>query len=112
MKILKKRHKIHPEDDRAIGHFNVEKEFKKVNGLFLSVAALIWIVGIGTLLSGAIGISNIMLVVVKERTNEIGIRRAIGASPFKIITQVISESIVLTLSAGWLGLAAESVLYK
>ena len=106
MKILKKRHKIHPEDDRAIGHFNVEKEFKKVNGLFLSVAALIWIVGIGTLLSGAIGISNIMLVVVKERTNEIGIRRAIGASPFKIITQVISESIVLTLSAGWLGLAA------
>ncbi len=106
MKVLKLRHKIHPEDDRAIGHFNVEKEFKKLSGLFAGINLLIWIVGIGTLLAGAIGVSNIMLVVVRERTNELGIRRAIGASPINVIVQIIMESVVLTASAGWGGLAA------
>ncbi|MDD2563065.1 MAG: ABC transporter permease [Salinivirgaceae bacterium] len=106
MKILRKRHKIHPEDDRAMGYFNVEKEFKKVAGLFMGINLLIWIVGIGTLLAGAIGVSNIMLVVVRERTNELGIRRAIGASPINIIVQIIWESVVLTVSAGWAGLVA------
>ncbi len=104
--ILKSRHKIHPDDDRAIGGFNVAKEFRKMNGLFLGINTLIWIVGIGTLMAGVIGVSNIMLVIVKERTKEIGIQRALGAKPAKVISQIISESVFLTSVAGVLGLSA------
>ncbi|MDP4280603.1 MAG: ABC transporter permease [Bacteroidota bacterium] len=105
IRILKKNHSIAPQDDRAIGHFNLEVEYKKMVGLFLGIAVLVWIVGIGTLLAGVIGVSNIMLVVVKERTKEIGIQRAIGASPYTIISQIITESIVLTTFAGYIGLS-------
>ncbi|MBI9068639.1 MAG: ABC transporter permease [Salinivirgaceae bacterium] len=104
--IIRARHKIHPDDTRAVGSFNVEKEFKKMNGLFFGINSLIWIVGIGTLLAGVIGVSNIMLVIVKERTKEIGIQRALGAKPFSVITQIITESVFLTSVAGSLGLAA------
>jgi putative ABC transport system permease protein len=104
MKILKARHAIDPKDDRAIGHFNLEVEYKKMRGLFLGIRILVWIVGIGTLLAGVIGVSNIMLVVVKERTKEIGIQRALGATPFKVISQIITESVVLTTFAGYFGL--------
>lgn len=104
--ILKARHKIHPDDSRAIGSFNVEKEFKKMTGLFLGINSLIWIVGVGTLLAGVIGVSNIMLVIVKERTKEIGIQRALGARPIKIIIQIINESVFLTALAGGIGLSA------
>ncbi|MCK9206604.1 MAG: ABC transporter permease [Salinivirgaceae bacterium] len=104
--ILKSRHKIHPDDERAIGGFNVAKEFRKMNGLFLGINTLIWIVGIGTLLAGVIGVSNIMLVIVKERTKEIGIQRALGAKPIKVISQIISESVFLTSLAGILGLSS------
>jgi len=104
--ILKARHSIHPDDDRAIGSANVEEEFKKLRGLFLGINTLIWIVGIGTLLAGVIGVSNIMLVIVKERTKEIGIQRALGAKPFAIIKQIISESVFLTSLAGFIGLSA------
>ena len=104
--ILKSRHKIHPDDERAIGGFNVAKEFRKMNGLFLGIKTLIWIVGIGTLLAGVIGVSNIMLVIVKERTKEIGIQRALGAKPIKVISQIISESVFLTSLAGILGLSS------
>ena len=72
--------------------------------LFLGIHILIWIVGLGTLLAGVIGISNIMLVIVKERTSEIGLRRAIGATPFNIIRQIMMESVFLTITAGYLGL--------
>jgi putative ABC transport system permease protein len=102
--ILKKRHDIHPDDDRAIGGFNVYKEFKKMRGLFLGIDTLIWIVGIGTLLAGVIGVSNIMLVIVKERTKEIGIQRALGATPMNVILQIINESVFLTTLAGYTGL--------
>ena len=102
--ILKARHKISPEDKLAIGHFNLEKEFNKINGLFTGISMLVWVVGIGTLLAGVIGVSNIMLIIVKERTKEIGIKRAIGAPPANIITQIILESIILTSSAGYFGL--------
>jgi len=101
---LKRRHKIHPNDERAIGSHNVEKEFIKINQLFMGISGLIWIVGIGTLIAGVIGVSNIMLFIVKKRTKEIGIQRAIGASPSMIISSVITESVVLTGLAGWLGL--------
>lgn len=104
--ILKARHKIHPDDNRAVGSFNVAKEFRKMTGLFMGIDTLIWIVGIGTLLAGVIGVSNIMLVIVKERTKEIGIQRALGAKPLSIIVQIINESVFLTALAGCLGLAA------
>ncbi len=102
--ILKARHNIAPEDNRAIGSFNVEEEYMKMRRLFSGINGLIWIVGIGTLLAGIIGVSNIMLIIVKERTKEIGIQRAIGATPASIISQVIIESVVLTAIAGYVGL--------
>lgn len=102
--ILKKRHDIAPTDQAAIGGFNIEEQFTMFLYLGIGIAALIWIVGSGTLLAGGIGVSNIMLVTVRERTKEIGIRRALGATPRTIIRQIISESIVLTLIAGVAGL--------
>jgi putative ABC transport system permease protein len=101
---LKKRHSIAPEDNEAIGSQNMEKEFKKFSGLFKGIATLVWIVGIGTLVAGVIGVSNIMLVIVKERTKEIGIQRAIGAKPWRIISQILTESVFLTSIAGYFGL--------
>jgi putative ABC transport system permease protein len=104
IKLLGVRHSIHPEDTEAFGHFNLEQEFKQMTGLFDGIAGLIWIVGIGTLLAGVIGISNIMLVIVKERTKEIGIQRALGATPMNVIVQIITESVLLTSVAGYIGL--------
>ncbi len=101
---LKERHRIHPQDNRAIGSFNVERQFNKMAQLFAGINGLIWIVGTGTLMAGIIGVSNIMLIVVRERTKEIGVRRALGASPANIITQVIFESVFLTALAGCVGL--------
>jgi putative ABC transport system permease protein len=105
IEVLKKRHSVAPSDDDAIGHFNLRKEYDKMEGLFFGIRLLIWIVGTGTLLAGVIGVSNIMLVVVKERTKEIGIERALGASPMNIISGIITESVVLTTFAGYFGLA-------
>jgi putative ABC transport system permease protein len=101
---LKTRHHIHPDDDRAIGSWNMENEFNKFNKLFGGITILIWIVGSGTLFAGVVGVSNIMLIVVKERTKEIGIQRAIGAPPSAIISQIIVESVFLTTLAGYVGL--------
>jgi putative ABC transport system permease protein len=101
---LKTRHHIHPEDDRAIGSWNMENEFNKFNKLFSGIAILVWIVGSGTLFAGVVGVSNIMLIVVKERTKEIGIQRALGAPPSAIISQIIIESVFLTTMAGYIGL--------
>ena len=103
--LLKSRHRIAPHDQQAIAGFNMEEEFRKVTGLFMGINVLVWIVGTGTLLAGVIGISNIMLIVVKERTKEIGIQRALGATPRKIISQIITESVFLTTIAGYLGLS-------
>jgi len=102
--LLRQRHTIHPDDVRAVGSFNLENEFKKMANLFSGIRGLIWIVGIGTLLAGVIGVSNIMLIIVKERTKEIGIQRAIGATPWMVISQVILESVILTTLAGYIGL--------
>ncbi|MCF8370898.1 MAG: ABC transporter permease [Bacteroidales bacterium] len=105
MELLARRHTIHPDDKEAFGHFNLEENFNQMKGLFNGIKALIWLVGIGTLLAGVIGISNIMLVIVKERTKEIGIQRAIGASPRVIMSQIITESVFLTAISGYVGLA-------
>ncbi len=104
MKLLAERNHVAPEDEQAFGHFNLEKEFKKMNGLFLGIRVLIWIVGTGTLLAGVIGVSNIMLIIIKERTKEIGIQRAIGATPWRIMSQIVTESVTLTAIAGSFGL--------
>ena len=101
---LKTRHHIHPDDNRAIGSWNMENEFNKFSNLFSGITILVWIVGLGTLFAGVVGVSNIMLIVVKERTKEIGIQRAIGAPPSAIISQIIIESVFLTTLAGYIGL--------
>jgi len=102
--IMKSRHTIHPEDDRAIGNFDLYEEYSKINGLFIALKAVAYFVGVLVLLSGIIGISNIMLIVVKERTNEIGVRRALGATPWMIRGQILMESVFLTIISGMAGI--------
>ena len=97
-------HFVDPTDEQGTMVFNTEVLFQLLDNLFKGVNFLIWLVGLGTLLAGAIGVSNIMMVTVRERTTEIGIRRAIGATPRMILSQIISESIVLTLVAGMSGI--------
>ena len=97
-------HSVDPTDEQGVMVFNTEVLFQLLDSLFRGVNFLIWLVGLGTLLAGAIGVSNIMMVTVRERTTEIGIRRAIGATPRNILSQIISESIVLTLVAGMSGI--------
>jgi putative ABC transport system permease protein len=103
---LKTRHTINPEDNRAIGSWNMEEQFNKFSNLFTGITILVWIVGAGTLFAGVVGVSNIMLIVVKERTKEIGIQRAIGAQPAAIMSQIVVESVFLTTVAGYVGLVA------
>jgi len=103
--LLKARHNIAPTDDFALESINVERIFKQFEMLFTGISVLIWIVGLGTLLAGVVGVSNIIMVTVRERTKEIGVRRAIGAKPASIIFKIIKESTVLTVAAGFLGLA-------
>ncbi len=104
--VLKARHAVHPDDPRGLNSFNRAKEFRKFHGLFLGIGALTWIVGIVTLVAGAIGVSNIMMIAVAERTKEIGIRKAIGATPWSIMSQIVQEALVLTAFAGYAGLVA------
>ncbi len=101
---IARAHSIDPTDEQGVMVFNTEVLFQLLDSLFRGVNFLIWLVGLGTLLAGAIGVSNIMMVTVRERTTEIGIRRAIGATPRNILSQIISESIVLTLVAGMSGI--------
>jgi putative ABC transport system permease protein len=105
-KVLKESNKIHPEDLRAVWSFNMEQEYNLYMNLFKGVSFLIWIIGSGTLIAGSVGVCNIMLVTVRERTKEIGIRRALGAKPGVIIGQIICESFVLTGISGIAGLCA------
>ena len=102
--IVKKNHKIHPDDERAVGYFDLFEEYNRVESLFTAIRVIAYFVGIMVLLSGVIGVSNIMLIVVKERTKEIGIRRALGASPASIRAQILIESIFLTIISGMLGI--------
>lgn len=102
--VIAKAHQIDPTDEKAITVFNTEVMFGMLDNLFSGVNFLILLVGIGTLLAGAIGVSNIMMVTVRERTTEIGIRRAIGATPKNILGQIISESVILTAVAGMSGI--------
>ncbi|MDR6844132.1 ABC transporter permease [Flavobacterium granuli] len=107
---MRERHTIHPDDERAVGNFDLFAEFQKVQDLFNVLTFIAYFVGTLVLLSGIIGISNIMLIVVKERTNEIGIRRALGATPGAIRSQILLEAIFLTIIAGMFGIAVATGL--
>lgn len=104
-RVIKEAHYIHPDDKQAVVKLDAEALFSMVDNLFIGISILTWMVGLGTLLAGAIGVSNIMMVTVRERTTEIGIRRAIGAQPKDILQQILSESIVLTSVAGMAGIS-------
>ena len=102
--VVAKAHDVSPKDEKGVMVFNTEMMFSMVDNMFRGINMLIWLVGIGTLLAGAIGVSNIMMVTVRERTVEIGIRRAIGATPRDILSQIMQESILLTSVAGMSGI--------
>ena len=102
--LLRNMNKIHPRDKRALGSFNLGKEFAKITGFLTGMQFLTWFVGIATLIAGVFAIGNILLITVKERTKEIGIRRALGATPFEIKRQIVVEAVFLTLLSGVLGI--------
>ncbi|WBL21997.1 ABC transporter permease [Zunongwangia sp. HRR-M8] len=108
--VIKTRHTLHPDDDRAVGNFDLYEEYSRINGLFVALRFVAYFVGTLVLLSGIIGISNIMLIVVKERTNEIGVRRALGASPWNIRGQILLESIFLTIVSGMVGIILSTIV--
>lgn len=102
--IVKENRKIHPEDTRAVGYFDLYEQYNRVESLFMAMKVIAYFVGVLVLLSGIIGVSNIMLIVVKERTKEIGIRRALGEDPWSIKKQILMESVFLTLISGMAGI--------
>ena len=102
--LLRNLNKIHPRDKRALGSFNLGKEFAKITGFLKGMQFLTWFVGIATLIAGVFAIGNILLITVKERTKEIGIRRALGATPFEIKRQIVVEAVFLTLLSGIIGI--------
>ena len=102
--LLRNLNKIHPRDKRALGSFNLGKEFAKITSFLKGMQFLTWFVGIATLIAGVFAIGNILLITVKERTKEIGVRRALGATPFEINRQIVLEAVFLTLVSGILGI--------
>ena len=102
--LLRNLNKVHPQDKRAFGSFNLGKEFAKITGFLKGMQFLTWFVGIATLIAGVFAIGNILLITVKERTKEIGVRRALGATPFEIKRQIVVEAVFLTLVAGLFGI--------
>jgi putative ABC transport system permease protein len=104
VELVKRRHDVALEDKRGINSFNMAMPAKNIGGLFVGINAFIWFVGLGTLTAGIVGISNIMIITVKERTREIGIRKALGATPFSIVSTLLLESALVTSIAGYVGL--------
>jgi putative ABC transport system permease protein len=100
---LAKRHRYDPNDKMAVGSWNTGKEFRKIHTLFWVINLVLWIAGIFTLAAGVVGVSNIMLISVRERTKELGVRKALGAQPREIVRMIVTEAMTLTLAAGYLG---------
>jgi putative ABC transport system permease protein len=109
---LAQRKKVSPDDRGVFGSFNLQEEFDKVQSLFAGIAVFSWVVAIGTILAGAIGVGNIMLIVVKERTREIGLRKALGATPASIVGMIMQESVFITALAGYTGLVIGTLLIE
>ncbi|KJD32462.1 multidrug ABC transporter ATP-binding protein [Tamlana nanhaiensis] len=108
--LLRNLNNIHPDDQRAFGSFNLGNEFKKMTGFLVGMQFLTWFVGIATLIAGVFAIGNILLITVKERTKEIGVRRALGATPYEIKRQIVVEAVFLTLVAGVLGIVTGGLI--
>lgn len=103
---LSARHHFSPEDRSAVGVYNTQEDVSKAQGVFSGIRMFVWIIGVMTIFAGIMGISNIMIILVKERKKEIGIRKALGATPWSIIRLVLSESVFITIISGFLGLVA------
>ncbi len=101
-----KGHRIHPDDTEAVGSYNAAKKFQQLQGLFAGIRKFVWFVGTLTLFAGMLGVSNILLIIVKERTKEIGVRKALGATPLSIVSLVVAEGLLLTSLAGYSGVVA------
>ncbi len=110
--VLASRHEVHPEDAVALGSFNADEEYRRIQGLFAGIRGLTWLVGLATLLSGAIGVSNVLLIVVRERTAEIGVRRAVGATPLQIVAMIGIEALAMTSLAGMAGIVVGAGLLE
>ncbi|HEY0977608.1 MAG TPA: ABC transporter permease [Flavobacteriales bacterium] len=104
--LMARKHKVDPTDESAFGSWNMQEFYNRMNGLFIGIAGLSWFVGVFSLIAGVIGIGNIMLVSIKERTKEIGIRRSLGATPRAITGQIVQEALTLIFVAGYFGLLA------
>ena len=111
-KYLAQRKKISPDDKGVFGSFNLQDEFDKVQGLFTGIKVFSWVVAVGTIFAGAVGVGNIMLIVVKERTREIGLRKALGATPASIVGMIMQESLFITAIAGYSGLVVGALLLE
>jgi putative ABC transport system permease protein len=111
-KYIAQRKKVSPDDKGVFGSFNLQDEYDKVQGLFVGIKVFSWIVAIGTIIAGAVGVGNIMLIVVKERTREIGLRKALGATPASIVWMIMQESLFITAIAGYSGLVVGTLLIE
>ena len=102
--ILSRRHTFNPEDERAINIWNKSEDVRRFTALFAGIRLFIWIIGIGTIIAGIVGVSNIMMISVNERTKEIGIRKAMGATPVSVIGMIIQEALTITAFSGYIGM--------
>ncbi len=109
---LQQKNKVDPNDKGVFGSFNLQSEFEKIFNLFTGIKLFSWVVAIGTIMAGAIGVGNIMLIIVKERTREIGLRKALGATPVNIVSMVVQESVFITAVAGYGGLVVGVLLIE
>jgi len=110
--VFRTRHHVSPEDRQALQSFNVEREFREMQGVFTGISGFSWFVAIGTIIAGMVGVANIMLIIVKERTREIGIRKSVGARPTSIVSMIVLEALVISGVAGYLGLVSGVLLIE